>query len=62
MNQEPDFVGLIAGPGLFLYGMRQFESGLKSLAGGSFRRLLQQSTQHRLTSVTACLEALDRYQ
>ncbi len=51
MNQPLDLVGLIAGLGLFLFGMHQLESGLKKLVGGSFRRFLRQSTQHRLASV-----------
>ena len=52
MNQDLDLIGLVAGLGLFLYGMRQLESGLKRLVGGSFRRFLRQSTQHRLASVS----------
>ncbi|MGB5441969.1 MAG: Na/Pi symporter [Gammaproteobacteria bacterium] len=57
MNQEVDLIGLIAGLGLFLYGMRQLESGLRQLVGGSFQRFLRQSTQHRLSSVTGGIVA-----
>lgn len=51
MNEALDIWGLVAGFGLFLFGMRQLERGLQGLAGARFRRLLRLSTARPILSV-----------
>lgn len=58
-----DFWLFIAGLGMFLFGMSYLESGLKGLAGNSFKRLLQRFTNKSWkgiltgTFVTAILQS-----
>ena len=51
MSTELDLVGLVAGLGLFLYGMRQLEVALEGLAGKTFRQFLREATGNRVSSV-----------
>jgi len=51
MNDYFDIWKLLAGLGLFLFGMKLLESALKKLAGQGFRRFLRNSTDKPLRSV-----------
>ncbi len=46
-----DLWKLLAGLGLFLFGMRQLEAALEQLAGKTFRRFLKESTDKPIRSV-----------
>jgi len=46
-----DFWKLVAGLGVFLFGMRQLELGLKQLAGKGFRHFLRHSTDSPISSI-----------
>ena len=46
-----DLWKLLAGLGLFLFGMRQLETALEQLAGKTFRRFLKESTDKPIRSV-----------
>jgi len=52
MRAAIDFWMLIAGVGVFLYGMYMLEEALKHLSGRSFRRWIKNSTGTLLKSVT----------
>ncbi len=51
MDQYLDLSMLLAGLGLFLFGMNILESALKQLSGKKFRLLLRQSTNKPLRSI-----------
>lgn len=51
MAEYFDFWRLLAGLGIFLYGMQQLEVSLKQLSGSRFRRFLRHTTKTPLTSV-----------
>ena len=51
MTDYFDFWRLLAGLGVFLFGMQQLEVSLKLLAGKGFRRFLRRTTQKPLLSV-----------
>ena len=51
MTEYFNFWQLLAGLGLFLFGMRQLESSLKYLAGRRFKLFLRSFTQKPLMSV-----------
>ncbi len=51
MNDYFDIWKLLAGLGLFLFGMRLLELALKKLAGRGFRRFLRHSTDQPLNSI-----------
>ena len=51
MAEEVDIFKLVAGLGVFLYGMSQLEYGLKTVAGTAFRRFLRQTTSKPFGSV-----------
>lgn len=46
-----DFVWFIAGLGLFLFGMMQLETAIKTLSSHSFRRFLRRSTSNPISSM-----------
>ena len=51
MNAYFDFWKLLAGLGLFMFGMRQLEIALKQLSGRRFQQALRNSTKHPIKSV-----------
>ena len=51
MGEYFDLWKLLAGLGLFLFGMRQLEVALEKLAGKGFRRFLRESTDKPISSV-----------
>jgi len=51
MTENIDAWRLLAGLGLFLFGMYQLELALKHLAGRSFKRFLRQHTQHPVKGI-----------
>jgi phosphate:Na+ symporter len=51
MSEYLDLWKLLAGLGLFLFGMRQLESALEKLSGKGFRRFLRESTDKPVGSV-----------
>jgi phosphate:Na+ symporter len=51
MNSDIKIIELLAGIGIFLFGMFQLEESLKQLSGGTFRRLLRRFTENRFKSV-----------
>ncbi|MBX2967116.1 MAG: Na/Pi cotransporter family protein [Cyclobacteriaceae bacterium] len=53
MSNEFNLVELLAGIGIFLFGMFQMEEALKQLSGGSFRRLLRRFTKNWFRSVSS---------
>jgi len=57
MNDYFDLWKLLAGLGLFLFGMKLLESALKMLAGQGFRRFLRNSTDKPMRSVFAGVAA-----
>lgn len=57
MSDYFDLWKLLAGLGLFLFGMRQLEAALEQLAGKSFRRFLHDSTDKPIGSVFAGIVA-----
>ena len=53
MTDHFDFWRLLAGLGIFLFGMQQLEVSLKQLAGKGFKSFLRRSTQKPLLSVVS---------
>ncbi len=51
--EEIRFIELLAGIGIFLFGMFQLEESLKQLSGGTFRKLIRKFTKNWLRSVTS---------
>ncbi len=51
MMTLPDFWQLIAGLGLFLYGMFHLEDGMKQLEGRSFKLFLQKHTKNKISAI-----------
>lgn len=51
MTENFDFWKLLAGLGLFLFGMFLLEDSIKSLSGKAFRRVIGQYTKGRLNSI-----------
>jgi phosphate:Na+ symporter len=49
--EEIRFIELLAGIGIFLFGMFQLEESLKQLSGGTFRKLIRKFTENWLRSV-----------
>jgi len=47
----PDFWRLIAGLGLFLYGMYHLEDGMRQIEGRSFKLFLQKHTKNKLSAI-----------
>jgi Na+/phosphate symporter len=41
MLQEFQIISLLAGVGIFLFGMFELEESLKKISGGTFRRLIR---------------------
>ena len=46
-----DFISLLGGVGLFLYGMTLMSSGLKKAAGDQLRNILERATSNKAISV-----------
>lgn len=53
MSTELNLVELLAGIGIFLFGMYQLEEALKQLSGGTFRKLLRRFTENWFRSVVS---------
>lgn len=53
MNETFDFWKLIAGLGIFLYGMYQLEDSVKALSGKAFRRIIRTYTNTRLRAISS---------
>jgi phosphate:Na+ symporter len=53
MTESIDAWRLLAGLGLFLFGMHQLELALKQLAGRPFKQFLRQHTQHPVKGILA---------
>ncbi|HRJ29041.1 MAG TPA: Na/Pi symporter [Cyclobacteriaceae bacterium] len=51
MNSELNAIELLAGVGIFLFGMYQLEDSLKQLSGGTFRKLIRKFTENWFRSV-----------
>lgn len=51
MPAEFDLLHIVAGLGLFLFGMSELERGLERLAGRSFKRFLRTHTRNRFEAV-----------
>ncbi len=51
MLQEFQIISLLAGVGIFLFGMFELEESLKKISGGTFRRLIRKFTSNWLRSV-----------
>ncbi len=51
MIENIDAWRLLAGLGLFLFGMHQLELALKQLAGRSFKQFLRKHTQHPIKGI-----------
>lgn len=51
MNSELNVIELLAGIGIFLFGMHQLEDSLKQLSGGTFRKLIRKFTENWFRSV-----------
>lgn len=51
MNATFDFWRLLAGLGIFLFGMHLIEESVKALSGRTFRRIIRMYTQGRLRSI-----------
>ena len=51
MNETFDFWKLIAGLGIFLYGMYQLEDSVKALSGRAFRRIIRTYTKGPLRAI-----------
>jgi phosphate:Na+ symporter len=51
MSTEFNLLELLAGIGIFLFGMHQMEGALKQLSGGTFRKLLRRFTENWFRSV-----------
>jgi len=51
MTEYFDLLKLLAGLGLFLFGMRQLELALEQIAGKTFKRILKESTDKPIRSV-----------
>ena len=46
-----DFMGLLGGLALFLYGMQMMSSGLEAAAGNKMKEILEKLTSNRLLGV-----------
>jgi phosphate:Na+ symporter len=46
MNSEIKVIELLAGIGIFLFGMFELEASLKQLSGGAFRKLIRRFTEN----------------
>lgn len=57
MSTELNLVELLAGIGIFLFGMYQLEESLKQLSGGTFRKLLRRFTENWFRSVLTGITA-----
>lgn len=57
MSTELNLVELLAGIGIFLFGMFQLEEALKQLSGGTFRKLLRRFTENWFRSVLSGIVA-----
>ncbi|MBW6520694.1 MAG: Na/Pi symporter [Desulfoarculaceae bacterium] len=53
MNETFDFWKLIAGLGIFLYGMYQLEDSVKALSGKAFRRIIRTYTNGPLRAIAS---------
>jgi len=53
MKTTPDFWQLLAGLGLFLYGMFHLEDAMKQLEGRSFKLFLQKHTKNKLSAIVS---------
>ncbi|MBX2971198.1 MAG: Na/Pi cotransporter family protein [Cyclobacteriaceae bacterium] len=53
MSTELNLVELLAGIGIFLFGMYQLEEALKQLSGSTFRKLLRRFTENWFRSVVS---------
>jgi phosphate:Na+ symporter len=51
MNETFDLWKLLAGLGVFLFGMYQLEDGVKALSGKAFRKIISHYTNGRLRSI-----------
>ena len=51
MSSSLDFWKLLAGLGIFLFGMHLIEESVKSLSGRAFRRIIRMYTNGRLRSI-----------
>jgi phosphate:Na+ symporter len=51
MDSDFNGIELLAGVGIFLFGMFQLEESLKQLSGGAFRKLIRKFTENRFRSV-----------
>lgn len=51
MHEEFQLIGLLAGIGIFLFGMFELEESLKKISGGAFRRLIRSFTSNWFRSV-----------
>ncbi|MFN3840504.1 MAG: Na/Pi cotransporter family protein [Cyclobacteriaceae bacterium] len=51
MNADFKIIELLAGIGIFLFGMFQLEESLKQLSGGTFRKLIRKFTENWFRSV-----------
>lgn len=51
MDSNLNIIGLLAGVGIFLFGMYQLEESLKQLSGGTFRKLIRKFTKNWFRSV-----------
>ncbi len=51
MHEDFQLVGLLAGIGIFLFGMFELEESLKKISGGAFRRLIRKFTSNWFRSV-----------
>jgi phosphate:Na+ symporter len=51
--EDIDFWLLLAGLGLFLYGMHMLENALQSLAGRTFKKLIRKFTKGKIESILA---------
>ena len=52
MYESLDLWKLLAGLGIFLYGMFLLEDSIKTLSGKAFRRLISHYTKGRLRSIS----------
>lgn len=50
-KMNPDFWKLIAGLGLFLYGMFHLEDTMKQIQGRKFKLFLQKNTQNKVKAI-----------
>lgn len=51
MHQDFQVISLLAGIGIFLFGMFELEESLKKISGGAFRRLIRKFTSNWFRSV-----------